>query len=109
MTTEAYADSHSNEKDNTYNGWKNRETWALNLWFNNDSDLYYSMRHYIQNLQDHGVPKENAITYLADWFEKFVDKQVNNIRSSVIKDMISFEVDYYHVAESNLEDYGEVE
>lgn len=23
-----------------YNGWKNRATWALNLWLNNEYDLY---------------------------------------------------------------------
>ena len=26
--------------DDTYEGWKNRETWALNLWLSNDQALY---------------------------------------------------------------------
>jgi hypothetical protein len=28
--------------DDTYNGWSNRETWALNLWLGNDYGLYQS-------------------------------------------------------------------
>lgn len=33
--------------DNTFNGWANRETWAANLWLENDEGLYNMTREAI--------------------------------------------------------------
>jgi hypothetical protein len=33
----------------TYNGWKNRQTWNVALWLNNTEYLYFEARDYMKN------------------------------------------------------------
>jgi hypothetical protein len=35
-------------KDPTYEGWPNRETWAVNLWLNNEEQLYNEVREIVR-------------------------------------------------------------
>ena len=46
-------------EDNTYNGWTNKETWLVNVWLNNDYDLY---KHYISTLTEI-VEKQSNVLY----------------------------------------------
>jgi hypothetical protein len=40
------------DNDNTYNGWKNYETWNVNLWIQNDEGLYGFVRDSLESLMD---------------------------------------------------------
>jgi len=40
------------DNDNTYNGWKNYETWNINLWIQNDEGLYGFVRDSLAVLLD---------------------------------------------------------
>ena len=46
-------------EDNTYNGWTNKETWLVNIWLNNDYDLY---KHYVSTLTEI-VEKQSNVLY----------------------------------------------
>lgn len=50
--------------DNTYNGWSNRETWLVNVWFNPESieDVDFAQSHI-----------EETYDNLPDFMKDFVD------------------------------------
>lgn len=52
----------------SYNGWSNRATWLVNVWFNPES------RSDVEAIREQF---EGAIDNLPDWMRDFVDQDVN--------------------------------
>lgn len=64
-----YNASASSESSDSYNGWTNRETWALNLWLSNDQGLYEMTRERVADIAP------------SMYEEQFTDEQNNNFRA----------------------------
>lgn len=102
-----------------YNGWCNRETWAVALHLSNDPDLYDIARRIVKEederqaewLTDHGFPNNNLGGFAADRMEEWVSTMVQeclfdhvthgDLIPNMIQDVGSFwRVDWYAVAAS---------
>ena len=61
----SYLSQTNTTSQDTYNGWKNRETWLVNLWINNDPYLQGELT-YITKLED-------GIYVKVQWMREFVE------------------------------------
>ena len=86
-----------NEKG--YNGWSNYETWAVNLWLNNDEGTYHDLR----DMARHARSEQD----LAGQLKAYVEDLMPDLGSTLASDLLSAalsEVDWYELACSYLED-----
>ena len=104
-------------EDQTYNGWKNYPTWAVNLWLDNERDTYERFRLTAQNVKatidkDENVvngiwtPEEAAKFRLADWAKEWVTEELApDLGATVAADLLGYalgEVDWVEIAENKL-------
>lgn len=103
--------------DNTYNGWKNYETWVTCLWFDNDqgtNELWNTRAEEIYN-------ESSATTYssrmdvasstlakeMQDYVEEFNPVPACGLYADLLNSAIS-EVEWYDIAEHYLNEVDEI-
>lgn len=104
--------------ESTYNGWKNYETWCINLWLTNEenSDTYWhemAQEHLKDAANDSNVisgkweAKEFAISELADRLKEEISEQatdgLDGFRHDLMNATIS-EIDWSEIASHFMED-----
>ena len=80
-----------------YNGWTNRETWVVNLWFTNDECYYEELRSIIKNFDSNERAEE--IEQYAHWI---IDVDESSMTSDLLSTSLG-RVNWYEIAEANRE------
>ena len=103
-----------------YEGWRNRATWCVSLWYSNDEGLYNHIRDTIRGFAQEGLTKGQARGELMDLIEDDVSSMhydcfeaVEKIGGGFAVDLLltpldQMDIDYYRIADSMLEDYDTI-
>jgi hypothetical protein len=100
--------------ENTYNGWRNYETWCVNLWLSNDEGLYNDTRDLVQSLR-RGTNEDDRYSLanaLKDRIDDLAEYTVPGCRegANFVVDLLGAalsEVDWYEIADVWLHDMAE--
>ena len=91
--------SQDNSSDNTYNGWKNYETWNFKLWIDNNQTLH--------NIVNNGVKDMVNKKYQLIWLENVADEIVGHPDLCPdLKKSDRDKIDFEEILEAMLEDMG---
>ena len=99
-------------EDDTYNGWKNKETWLVNIWLSNDYDLY---KHYVSTLTEIVEKQSNVLNNNGNVMEELKEivweiyrdeHRENGLINDLIQTSLS-NVDWSRLAEHYIDDIKE--
>lgn len=81
-----------------YNGYKNYETWATNMWFSNDPGLEEAIREYAKEVE-YDVP--TIAQYLQELLEDLLTQE-RDFEYGLFSDLLNSamdEIDWYEIAQ----------
>jgi len=121
MTKEALvAELKQRDEKEKYNGWCNRETWAFNLWINNDQGTYEQTQEMAKEAYAEAIAAEHkytsteklAVAYMAeklrDYLYMLEDEQYYESREvcMMLREISStWRVNFRDIAESKLYEF----
>lgn len=93
----------------TYNGWKNYETWAVKLWMDNEESTYKHWRDESRRLARKAIDKDEFLSAMSEALKEGHEQaapDLDGVWSDLLGAALS-EVDWYEIAESFVEDVEE--
>lgn len=83
----------------SYNGWKNYETWNVNLWLDNDGSD--------EIIREMAADYRDDTNGLAHAIQEMIEENMPDLGASMFSDLLSAamrEVDWYEIAEHYIDD-----